>query len=320
MELSLSTVADYLATRGFASRNCRELGGGISNAVIFAETDRGNLVLKQSLGKLRVEQDWFSDRERIHRECQAMRRLAPVLPPGGVPEIIFEDRENCIFAMTAAPDSARPWKSILMAGREADPRTLARVAALLADMIVATAGKRDFQHEFGDLRVFDQLRLDPYYRSTAARHPDLRGFFDELIHETIERRYSLVHGDWSPKNLLVSPSQVMAIDFEVIHYGDPAFDVAFLINHLLLKSLFREAPDYQIAARDFFAMVEQRVREPWLEAATIRHLGALMLARVDGKSPAEYIHKTALEPHVRGIARRIVLHPARTIAETIESV
>lgn len=320
MELSLATAASYLASRGITAHRCKELGGGISNAVILAETDRGNIVLKQSLGKLRVEQDWFSDRERIHRECEAMRRLAPLLPQDGVPDIVLEDRENCIFAMTAAPDAAVPWKSILMAEREAHPLTLARVAALLSNMIVATAGKKEFEQEFGDLRVFDQLRLDPYYRATAARHPDLKGFFDELIDETVERRYSLVHGDWSPKNLLVSPTQVTAIDFEVIHYGDPAFDVAFLINHLLLKSLFRQAPDYKTAARDFFAMVEKRVQEPWLEAATIRHLGALMLARVDGKSPAEYIYKTALEPRVREIARNIILHPARTIAETIESV
>ncbi len=320
MELTSTTASAYLAARNLAPVAIRELGGGVSNAVLYAETSIGGIVIKQSLGKLRVEQDWFSDRERIHRECEAMRQLAPLLPPGGVPEIVFEDRENCIFAMTAAPEPAVPWKSILMAGREMDPRTLARVADLLSAMIVATAHKKEFQSTFGDLRVFDQLRLDPYYRTTADRHPDLRGFFDELIHETIERQYSLVHGDWSPKNLLVSPGQVTAIDFEVIHYGDPAFDVAFLINHLLLKSLYRDAPDYKTAARDFFAMVHKRVPEPWFEAATIRHLGALMLARVDGKSPAEYIHRTDLEPRVRAIARRIATHPGRTIAETIEGV
>jgi len=320
VELSLATAPAYLAARDLEPRHCALLGGGISNAVILAETNRGTIVLKQSLSKLRVEQDWFSDRERIHRECEAMRLLAPLLPEGTVPGIVFEDRDNCIFAMTAAPEPGRPWKSILMAEREADPLTLTRVASLLANMIAVSVGNSEFQSKFGDLRVFDQLRLDPYYRATAARHPDLRGFFDELIAETVERRYSLVHGDWSPKNLLVSPQQVTAIDFEVVHYGDPSFDVAFLINHLLLKSLYREAPAYKSAARDFFAILQFILQEPWLEAATTRHLGALMLARVDGKSPAEYIHGTALEPRVREIARGIILNPQRSIAETIESV
>lgn len=320
MELSLATASAYLASQDLEATAIEELGGGVSNAVLLAQTSRGPIVLKQSLGKLRVEQDWFSDRERIHRECEAMRLLAPLLPAGNIPDIVFEDRDNCIFAMTAAPEPARTWKSILMESREADPATLTGTARLLAQMIEVSRGDTAFQAKFGDLRVFDQLRLDPYYRATAARHPDLRGFFDDLIAETVERRYSLVHGDWSPKNLLVSPHRVTAIDFEVVHYGDPSFDVAFLINHLLLKSLHREAPAYKRAARNFFAILQDALKEPWLEAATIRHLGALMLARVDGKSPAEYIRGTALEPRVREIARGIVLHPKESIAETMESV
>jgi 5-methylthioribose kinase len=320
VELSLKTVTAYLAARGLEPSHCRELGGGVSNIVILANTSRGSIVLKQALGKLRVEQDWFSDRERIHRECEAMRMLAPILPQGSIPEIVFEDRDNCIFAMTAVPEPALPLKSILMDGGELNPLTMENIARLLADLIHSTAGNKDFQNKFGDLRVFDQLRLDPYYRATAARHPDLKGFFDDLIHETVERRYSLVHGDLSPKNLLVSSAQVTLIDFEVIHYGDPAFDIAFFINHLLLKSVYLQNRQLKVAALEFCGLLQSMVREPWLESAVIRHLGALMLARVDGKSPVEYIHGTALEPRVREMARGIILRPSKSIAETIESV
>ena len=321
MELSVASAAQYLNSRGIDPTAVRELGGGVSNAVILANTAaHGPIVLKQSLGKLRVEQDWFSDRERIHRECDAIRMLGPLLPAGAVPEIVFEDRDNCIYAMTAAPSAARPWKSIVMQERAADPRTVAHAAALLGRMIGVTRGSTDFAERFADRTVFDQLRLDPYYLSTAARHPDLRAFFDELIAETLERQYSLVHGDWSPKNLLVSPSGVTAIDFEVVHYGDPAFDIAFLINHLLLKSLLLERPVIGAAAADFFRAMQTSIAEPWLDRAVLRHLGALMLARVDGKSPAEYIYGTALEPRVRDIARGLILRPPVSVADAVATI
>jgi 5-methylthioribose kinase len=320
VELSLNSAEAYLSTRNIQARNFQELGGGVSNLVLLAETPLGPIVVKQSLSKLRVEQDWFSDRERIHRECEAMRMLAPHLEPSDIPAIVFEDRENCIFGMTAAPLPARPWKSILMESREARPATVEGAAKLLARIIALSRGSATFQNKFGDLRVFDQLRLDPYYRATAARHADLRNFFDELIAETAARRYSLVHGDWSPKNLLVSADAVTAIDFEVVHYGDPAFDIAFLINHLLLKSLYLDSPGCKAAAQEFFNILARQLDEPWLEAATIRHLGALMLARVDGKSPAEYIHGSPLEPRVRDIARDLILDPPQSIAATMERV
>lgn len=298
----------------------RELGGGVSNAVLLITTsDNRRIVMKQSLGKLRVEQDWFSDRERIHRECDAIRKLHPVLPTGSLPQIVFEDRDNCIFAMTAAPEDAQPWKSILMNG-VCDLDVAARVGEILGSIITASRQDPAFRETFSDLTVFDQLRLDAYYRSTATRHPDLQHFFTDLINTTRERDYSLVHGDWSPKNLLVSPGgNVVVIDFEVVHFADPAFDTGFLINHLLLKTIhLGNGHDYRPAALRFFETLTQSIQEPWFEAATIRHLGALMLARVDGKSPAEYIQSESVRSRVRKLARGIILDPPQSIAATME--
>ena len=47
----------------------------------------------------------------------------------------------------------------------------------------------------------------------------------------------LVLGDYAPKNLLAYPDGVFVIDLEVAHLGAPAFDVAFLLTHLVLKQL-----------------------------------------------------------------------------------
>ena len=323
-ELSAENAPAYLAARGLAApRAVTELGGGVSNTVLLIDSGQSCYVVKQALGKLRVAQDWFSDRERIFREAAAMRAVAPHLPPGSVPEVLFEDRGNCLFAMSAAPAGAPTWKEQLLAG-EVCANTAARIGAMLASIVRATWHNPACEAEFGDIRVFDQLRLDPYYRSTAIRHPDLAPRFEQLMRESAARRVSLVHGDWSPKNFLVADGRVVAIDFEVAHYGDPSFDAAFLVNHLALKSFFlprHRAPLAAAAASFWEALVAgMPAGAGWLEAATVRHLGALMLARIDGKSPAEYLRDEALRDRVRRFARGLMQAPPAGILEVFETI
>lgn len=315
-EITPAGAAPYLAARGLPEpRAVTELGGGVSNTVLLIELPESRIILKQALHKLRVEQDWFSDRGRIFRESAALRRLAPHLPPGSVPEVLFEDRDNFAFAMTAARPEAETWKAQLMRG-EANPEIAAAIGELLAAIIRTTWRGCEWETRFGDQTVFDQLRLDPYYRSTARAHPDLADRFDNLMRESASRRVALVHGDWSPKNFLVAGGSVMAIDFEVVHFGDPAFDVAFLLNHLALKSFLHRPykPRYQEAAARFLAPLPS-----WLEPAAMPHLAALMLARVDGKSPVEYL-PSGPRAEVRQTARGLILDPASTVQEAFARI
>jgi 5-methylthioribose kinase len=319
LELTAAGIPEYLAGRGVpAPRAVTELGGGVSNTVLLIETGRDRFVLKQSLGKLRVEQDWFSDRNRIFRESAAMRSLAPCLPPGAVPDVLWEDRDNCLFAMSAAPSEAPTWKTQLLSG-QVEESTAVRIGEMLAAIVRHTWRDAASERDFGDQTVFDQLRLDPYYRSTAARHPDLAGAFSTLLRETSRRRFSLVHGDWSPKNFLVSGDSVMAIDFEVIHYGDPSFDAAFLLNHLALKSFHLPAhrEDLSRAGDAFWRALRAGMPggTDWMEAASVAHLGALMLARIDGKSPAAYLSGPAVRDHVRAFARQLIVDPPESVPE-----
>jgi len=323
-ELSATSAPGYLAARGLpAPRSVTELGGGVSNTVLLVETGDERFVLKQSLAKLRVEQDWFSDRRRIFRESAAMRALAPHLPPGSVPAILFEDRENCLFAMTAAPAGSETWKARLLAG-DVCAGTARRVGEMLAAMARMSWRSREYEDQFGDQTVFDQLRLDPYYRATARRHPDLAPRFAALMEESAGRRVCLVHGDWSPKNFLVCGDRLVAIDFEVTHFGDPAFDAAFLLNHLALKSFFlpRHGPALAQAAAQFLdaVLAGMPAEAGWMDSATVRHLGALMLARIDGKSPAEYLREEALRDRVRRFARGLMLDPPASVAEVFERI
>lgn len=312
LDLAPETAIPYLAGRGYDPKQLEvvRLGGGVSNNVLLVTLPGERFVLKQALAKLRVEQEWLSDRGRIRREAEALRALGPLLGPDAVPRVLFEDFDNHLFAMTAAAPQARDWKSLLLEGR-LDADVAVTVGRMLGRMQRAGWDSPQWKDRFGDQLVFDQLRLDPYYRSTALRHPDLAAFFEERVEVCRTRAVSLVHGDWSPKNFLVDGSSVMAIDFEVIHYGDPSFDAAFLLNHLLLKAFHRPALAAALAGLAARFWKELTGWLPggsgWYGPSTLRHLGGLLLARIDGKSPAEYLRDPGLKDRIRGHARELIL-------------
>lgn len=312
-ELSVETAADWLRRHRLPWENARftELGGGISNKVILAEAPAFRAVLKQSLGQLRTQQGWFSDRNRIFREAAAMRWNAGA---GRVPSMLFEDAETFTIAMEAAPPDAEMWKSQLFRG-EARTETARAAGLALGSMISRSWNDADAERAFGDQTVFDQLRIDPYYRFTAEQRPEAADYIHNLIARSAARRVSLVHGDYSPKNLLVAGDSVWVIDWEVTHFGDPAFDIGFLLNHLLMKTIALPQYTREIAGlADAFldALSPEAVS---LIPAAFEHLPALLLARVDGKSPAEY-----LDPAMRGRAASLALDLMRKPASSFREV
>jgi 5-methylthioribose kinase len=288
-----------------------ELGGGVSNKVIRVEGPAFRAVLKQSLGKLRVEQEWLADRERIFREAAAMRWVEGRLHGGRAPKVLWEDRENFAIAMESAPAGAEMWKNRLFGG-EFDPTCAGTAGRMLGSLIGASCNDSEARRIFGDRTVFRQLRIDPYYRFTADIAPECADYFYDLIGRSDARQVSLVHGDWSPKNLLVSNEGVWAIDWEAIHFGDPSFDAGFLLNHLLLKSI--AMPQHRAAlahlAEVFTAALAEELPAgaEWVEAAALEHLPALLLARVDGKSPAEYLD-AGMRDRARSLAKGLMRHP-----------
>jgi hypothetical protein len=309
--LTVENAPAYLERQGWdGARNVSicPLGGGVSNTVLLAESAAGRIVCKQALEKLRVEADWHSRPDRTLREADAMLAVAPLLPAGAIPRIVFIDRPNCIYAMEAAPASATDWKTALLQG-QVDPAVASAAGRILGAMIRGTYQSPVWEAQFGDQTVFDELRLDPYYRFTGARHPDCGAHFDRLLDSP---RVSLVHGDWSPKNLLVAGDTVTAIDFEVVHYGDPCFDTGFLLCHLLLKSIHLPAHTggFQQCAAAFWEALDLESLSLW--PRTMAHLGGLLLARADGKSPAEYLTGTERD-RLRRLAKHLIAQPAESI-------
>lgn len=321
--ITQESAAKYVLSGGrIAGENVRirTLAGGVSNIVLRATTDQDDIVIKQALPRLNVADEWHAKLERLHTEVACLRLLADILPSECVPSLRFFDSENYIYGMTAVPDSFTMWKSRLMDG-DVDLDVVRRVAELLARFHAATWGRDDVRERFDDMEAFRQLRVDPYYGPIHAKHsdvaPDIAAVIDGVVHEA----YCLVHGDYSPKNVLVNGAHVVLLDFEVAHYGDPAFDIAFMLNHLLLKSVHLSGIRTQLldAAHLFWdhymgwlgretsaRAIELRTRTLQdLEQRTLAHLACLQLARVDGKSPVEYIVTDEERNRVRSLAKRL---------------
>lgn len=279
------------------------LSGGVSSDIFLLEAPGGaRYVVKQSLPRLRVAAEWKVDPSRIFREIDALRVLASVC---AVPEVVYEDRQSFVYAMTAAPADAEPWKAKLLRG-EADPLVAGRIGQIHAAMMA--------QSGFDDLGFFEELRIEPYYTYTAAKHPGIAAVFERAAEACRRKRRGLVHGDWSPKNILVdSAGSPLALDFECVHFGDPAYDAAFLLNHLLLKSIHRPASTeaYEACARAYLEPTANRIT---LEEILI-HLPPLLLARVDGKSPVEYLTKEQTQAEVRRLAYGLIEHAPASPSE-----
>jgi 5-methylthioribose kinase len=326
LELSADNVVRYLERRGLlpggVRARVRSLGGGVSNHVVEVSWGDDCVVVKQPLPNLAVEDDWPADVERVHNEAAAARTYAAAVEAAGlenvhVPAVVFEDDDEHVVAVECAPGDAPTWKDELLDGH-VDVDVAAEVGRALGAVHDAAAGDDEVRANFESKRPFDQLRIDPYHRTTARRHPDVA----DAIHAEIRRvrgvERTLVHGDYSPKNVLVDRSgdapEPWIIDFEVAHWGDPAFDTAFMLNHLFIKSVYNHGKQasYHDAAFEFWRAYADRV--DWdVESSTVAELGVLLLARVDGKSPVEYVQTEATADALRRAARRTLTEDVTTL-------
>lgn len=271
------------------------LSGGVSNrTVLLKRPDGQNWVLKQALEKLRVKADWFSNPERIHREAAGMRYLHRVASDNFT-ELIFEDENEHILAMEAVAEPHENWKVMLLKG-DVKLEHVRQFAKLLATIHQeAFLAKEEIRDIFSDRSYFENLRLEPYYLYSAEQVPEASGFLKQLVKATRQRLFTLVHGDYSPKNILVYNDKIILLDHEVIHFGDPAFDVGFGLTHFLSKAhhLKRERRAFTDAALLFWNVYQEGVKTlPFyadLDSYAVKHTLACLLARVRGRSPLEYL-------------------------------
>lgn len=306
-------LLEYLRREGRVGENeavrAERLAGGVSNRTMRVRREGGaDWVIKQALPKLRVEADWFCNPARIHREAAGLRALHELLPEGTVPELIFADRDEHLLAMSAVPEPHDNLKTMMLCGDRRWESAIGESAAILATIHRDSARIPDrYEAEFQDRLYFESLRLEPYYGYAAEQTPRAKTFLNSLMTGTRERRSTLVHGDFSPKNMLYcvgegddrvsagSQRRLVLLDHEVMHWGDPAFDCGFFLAHLLSKAhhLAYVRGEFLRSARLWLEEYLIGVgNEPWasdLQTWIVRHTLGCLLARVRGRSTLEYL-------------------------------
>jgi len=299
------------------------LTGGVSSDISVVETGRRRFCVKRALPKLKVAALWEAPVKRNAAEAAYMRAVACWLPHA-VPRVLGEDAAAGWFAMDyLAPEDHTLWKAQLLAGL-VDPDFVAAVGRDLAIIHARSAADPNIPAAFANDDTFEAIRIEPYLRATGRAHPELAPRFNELAQTTLSTKRALVHGDVSPKNILEGPRGPVFLDAECAWFGDPAFDLAFCLNHLLLKGARARAEKarynaaFSVLADAYLAGVD------WESAADVEGraaalLPALFLARVDGKSPVEYLKQESERDEVRRCAVPLIADPPHRLKEVVEA-
>jgi 5-methylthioribose kinase len=304
------TVVDYLINKGLFAQNeeirVEVLTGGVSNTVLAITTTTKNLVLKQALPALKVAELWEADPRRAIVEADALE-LFHSLNPEIVPKLVFVDPIQFVVIMERVPLSSRVWKSDLLEGVYR-PQVARTLGTTLSQWHNYGAENLDSHKKFMEDTLFDQLRIDPFYRFVAGKNVNLQDSIHRLIVELESDKSTIVHGDFSPKNFMVTEDDhVYILDFEVMHVGNPVFDLAFIMAHLLCK--FFHAPNAQEAtelsniAQTFLNAYREHTK---ISSSLVLHTALIALARVEGKSPVNYLSPSEQEK-IQLLTKKVLL-------------
>ncbi len=318
---SRAAILVSLVKLGFIQANeeifMTPLTGGVSSDIWKVELAAKSVCVKRALPQLRVKQLWEAPVKRNAFEVAYMQFAQKVIP-GAVPNVLAHDEAAGLFVMDYLQPGDHPvWKFQLRDG-DVDLNTARMVGAQMARIQSASADDANIAAQFPTDDIFYSIRLEPYLDATARVHKDLAPCLKELVNTTFNTKRVLVHGDIAPKNILVGPNRPIFLDCECAWFGDPAFDLAFCLNHLLLKCLWHPAASaefleaFTTLVENYFPYVTWESRAD-MERRTAHLLPGLFLARVDGKSPVEYLSDEGDKNKVRRCARELLMEPVDTL-------
>jgi 5-methylthioribose kinase len=300
-ELSVESAATYLVRRGLLPDgipvHAEELQGGVSAAVVAVRGPGVALVVKQALPRLRVADEWLAKQERTDTEAAAMQ-LCAGLTPGTVPRLLDCDPGAHVLVMELLPAEARNWQSEIADGR-AHAGAGSWAGETLGLWHARTAGDETVAAAFDDFESFEQLRLDPFHATVIERRPELEAEIAPRLAELRELRRCFVDGDFAMKNMLLAPRGRWVVDFEVAHYGNPVFDLGFFLSFVVLSAVRwpQITADMRLLADGFLAGYARSAGDAFAgdQASVTAHTACLVLARTDGKSPAQFLDEPSRE-------------------------
>ena len=313
--LDANTVVAYLTNRGIIKgpAEVEELTGGVSNVVLAVKSGDKDLVLKQALPQLKVAAVWKADQRRAIVEANGMKLLHSITPES-VPALIDFDPEEFTLTMERLPRACTVWKSDLLGG-VIKPSIGADLGRILATWHNFGAVNKEARDAYMEDSLFDQLRVTPFYRAVAKVNPPLDARIQELITEISTEKITLVHGDFSPKNIMISGSdKPIVLDFEVMHTGNPVFDLGFVSAHLLCKYLRIEDAKQRGLLRDTaISFINSYAKTCNIDVAKSlpHHVAVIALARVEGVSPVNYLDEGG-KARVQSVTKAALANPQIT--------
>lgn len=314
-ELGLGAAVDV--------RNVVPLTGGVASDIAMVDLGDRKFCVKFALPKLKVAEDWQAPVHRNRAEYAWLKVAAEIAPDGAV-RMFGQSVNQFGFAMEfLSGDDVTLWKAELLQGK-IDLCEVARVGELLGKVHAASTNRGFDRAAFQNRDDFRALRIEPYLSFTASRHPEVADILNTLADQLYNADQVLVHGDVSPKNILFRSGVPVVLDAECATMGDPAFDVAFCLNHLVLKALHvpELRPVLAEAVHTFWSAYAEHVS--WesadgLESRVSALLPALMLARADGKSPVEYLDEAG-KNRVRQLALPLIHTPVATLGAFVRKL
>ena len=248
-------------------------------------------------------------------------RVYQSITPDSVPELLDCDAANFTLTMSRLPNTCTNWKQDMLEGR-IHPEMGEKLGKILATWHNATAVDEAIKAKFMEGELFEQLRVSPFYRAVAAKNPNLQAVIKSLIEEITAEKIALVHGDFSPKNILAtSDHSPIVLDFEVAHTGNPVFDLGFICAHLLCKTIRTNNSGEKEAlistANRFLDSYRQNCDLTITESLPL-HVALIALARVEGVSPVNYLDESAQQQLV-AITKSALLDSTMTFEQLFEN-
>ena len=292
------------------------LSGGVASDVAKVEVGDKRFCLKFALPKLKVKEDWFAPVKRNRAEYEWLRVAGEVAPTSALRLFGCSETKYGFALEFLQGDDVYLWKSALLDGQQNEGEA-EQVGDLLGRIHAASAATGFDTSHFLNEEDFHAMRVEPYLLFTASRRPEVADVLQGLARMLTESKNVLVHGDVSPKNIFFRDTGPVLLDGECADMGDASFDPAFCLNHLALKAIHLPASRTFLLDQfeAFWKAYAQHVN--WEDVAALEErvcllMSAFMLARIDGKSPVEYL-EPSVQPKVRDLAVSLLTCPVTSV-------
>ena len=295
----------------------KKIEGGVSSEVYKVRTSKKSYCVKRSLAKLLVKKDWFVDTKRLKFEYFWLKHCKKIIP-NSIPKIIKYDHKKKILIIEFFNDTKYFTLKSLLLSKKINIKLINKISRSLFKIHKKSRGSKIKNKYKGNDKNFFDLRLDAYFNEVKRVHPKLIKKVNKIILDYRKNSSTLIHGDFSPKNILTNNKVIKFIDAETCNYGDPVFDLVFFTNHLLIKSIFIPSKkklfleSYKNFFDTYIKLLDWENRKNFCQRC-INMIPIMLIARVDGKSPVEYIKDKSTKNNIRKLSFRL-------IEENIESM